>query len=40
MVYFQTKKLNLGNFWWVLLWKMLLYLMGIGSILCTAIWST
>jgi hypothetical protein len=22
MAYFQTKKLNLGKFWWVLQWKM------------------
>jgi hypothetical protein len=51
MVCFQTKNHNLGKFWRVLQWKMLVYFMSIWSILCpfglfyvhlvyfTAIWS-
>jgi hypothetical protein len=35
MVYFQTNNTNLGEFWRVLQWKMLVYLMGIWSILQT-----
>jgi hypothetical protein len=33
MVYFQNKKPNLGKFWRVLQWKVLVYFMDIGSIL-------
>jgi hypothetical protein len=33
MVYFQTKNWNLGTFWRVLQCKMLVYFMGIWSIL-------
>jgi hypothetical protein len=33
MAYFQTKNPNLGQFWGVLKWKMLLYFMSIWSIL-------
>jgi hypothetical protein len=33
MVYFQTKNPNLGKFWRVLQWKMLVYFMTIWSIL-------
>jgi hypothetical protein len=33
MVCFQTKNPNLGKFWSVLQWKMLVYLMSIWSIL-------
>jgi hypothetical protein len=33
MVCFQTKNTNLGKFWRVLQWKMLLYFMAIWSIL-------
>jgi hypothetical protein len=33
MVYFQTKNRNLGTFWRVLQWKMLVYFMDIWSIL-------
>jgi hypothetical protein len=33
MVCFQTKNPNLGKFWRVLQWKMLVYLMTIWSIL-------
>jgi hypothetical protein len=33
MVCFQTKNLNLGKFWSVLLWKILVYFMTIWSIL-------
>jgi hypothetical protein len=36
MVYFQTKKLNLGKFGWRALdWKMLIYFMSIWNILRT-----
>jgi hypothetical protein len=31
-VYFQTKNPALGNFWWVLQWKMLVYFMAIWPI--------
>jgi hypothetical protein len=33
MAYFHTKNLDLGKFWMVLLWKMLVYLMAICPIL-------
>jgi hypothetical protein len=33
MAYFQTKNTNLGKFWRVLQWKMVVYFMGIWSIL-------
>jgi hypothetical protein len=33
MVCFQTKNPNLGKFWSVLLWKILIYFMTIWSIL-------
>jgi hypothetical protein len=33
MVYFKTKNLNLGKFWKVLQWKMLVIFMAISSIL-------
>jgi hypothetical protein len=33
MVCFQTKNPNLGKFWWVLLWKILVYFMTIWSLL-------
>jgi hypothetical protein len=33
MAYFQNKNPNLGNFWGLWQWKMLLYFMAIGSIL-------
>jgi hypothetical protein len=33
MVSFQTKNPNLGKFWWVLQWKMLVFFMTIWSIL-------
>jgi hypothetical protein len=33
MVYFQTKNPNLGKFWTVLQWKILVYFMSIWSIL-------
>jgi hypothetical protein len=33
MVCFQTKNPNLGKFWWVFLWKILVYFMTIRSIL-------
>jgi hypothetical protein len=33
MVYFQTKNQNLGNFWRVVQWKMLVYFMDVWSIL-------
>jgi hypothetical protein len=33
MVYFQTKNRNLGKFLRVLQWKMMVYLIDIGSIL-------
>jgi hypothetical protein len=32
MVYFQTKNPNLGKFWRVLQWKMLVYFMNILSL--------
>jgi hypothetical protein len=35
MVYFQTKKPNLGNFWRVLQWNMLVYFTAICYILWT-----
>jgi hypothetical protein len=35
MEYFQTKNRNLGKFWRVLQWKMLVYFMEILSILRT-----
>jgi hypothetical protein len=38
MAYFQTKNLNLGKFWRVLQWTMLLYFVIIGSYVFTAIW--
>jgi hypothetical protein len=38
MVYFQTKNPNVGKFWRVSQWKLLVYFMTIWSILCTAIW--
>jgi hypothetical protein len=31
MVYFQTKNLNLGKFWRVLEWKVLVYFIGIWN---------
>jgi hypothetical protein len=34
MAYFQTKKSNLGKFWRVLQWKMLVYFMVIWSVYC------
>jgi hypothetical protein len=37
MVYFQTKNPNLGNFWRVLQWKMVVYFMSIWSTYYTAI---
>jgi hypothetical protein len=33
MVCFETKNTNLGKFWTVLRWKMLVYIMAIRSIL-------
>jgi hypothetical protein len=33
MVYFQTQNTNLGKFWRVLQWKLLVYFMAIWSIL-------
>jgi hypothetical protein len=38
MVYFQTKNRNLGKFWRVLQWKILVYFMDIWSILRTFYW--
>jgi hypothetical protein len=35
MVYFQTKKTNLGKFWWALDWEMLIYFMAIWNICST-----
>jgi hypothetical protein len=37
MAYFQTKNPNLGKFWRVLQWKMLVYLMTFWSTYFTAI---
>jgi hypothetical protein len=34
MVYFKTKNPNLGTFWRVLQWKMLVYLMPLGQFSC------
>jgi hypothetical protein len=33
LAYFQTKNTNLGRFWRVLLWKLLVYIMSLWSIL-------
>jgi hypothetical protein len=38
MAYFQTQNPNLGKFWRVLQWKMLVYFMAIWSTYITAIW--
>jgi hypothetical protein len=38
LVYFQTKKTNLGKFCRVLQWKKLVYFMAVWSMYFTAIW--
>jgi hypothetical protein len=37
MVCFQTKNPNLGKFWWVLQWKMMVYSMDTWSILRSSV---